>query len=89
MPIFADVVVVVCRCGQCFPVAGAVASGLTFMTYTAYRACVYDPDTHFDRSGRSVQPYERKKQGDYGRHWVEGMHSQSRWDRPGLDVGKV
>ena len=63
--------------------------GLTFMTYTLYRATVLAPDTHFDKKDRTTQPYERTAQGEEGKKWLEGVRSMSRWNRPGLDVGQV
>jgi hypothetical protein len=73
---------------QAMPVVGIVGAGCVFMCYKIWHA-TWGPDSHFNRSERSVPPYERRNQAAEGLKWAEEMKNGSRWSRPGLDVGQV
>ena len=82
-----DVLLLLCAT-QAMPVVGIVGAGCVFMCYKIWHA-TWGPDSHFNRSERSVPPYERRNQAAEGLKWSEEMKSGSRWSRPGLDVGQV
>ena len=59
---------------------------VAWMVYHGQKHTTQDPDVKIDRSHRATQ-FDVKE--DEAAHWKTEITKDSRWDRPGMDVGRA